>query len=499
MSVGLNPYQNTPGIAINSPTPRVPISAVSQFERLNNPSQANVLGVPQGAAPSAPTFNNASSTYGSTLGPLAGVGGNQFTAGWGLGGVPVQNEALSKMLGIYGTEQNSSNPLLNQFMEMLLPWMMSLLGMRGQLGQGSPFDTAGFSVPQRQGNSGSASASNGAGGAVSSPEVVTLNSTESQQGNTNSGIGNIFDQVKTVGTNLLNEAISSGKTLAKKGKEVIKAATEADKSYFTFPLQQSANIRATSPAGFRGNGIHRGNDYAAPLGHPVLAAADGEVIGSFEERDELGVFKGYGRYIKIKHDNGKETLYAHLKSSNVKKGDKVTQGAVIGALGSTGNSTGPHLHFEIREQENGQMVYRGTKHFDVAFAKGANGGSEEHVHSHDGHSHNTTETKSCGTNCSCSSCKPVNTSKAKSCGANCSCSSCSTSSPKNGSIAKNSKASATSSSGIGGAEPTKVAKKKTDDKPTNTTKTKKKASKVKPKKTPPSKSKSSGSKAGKSK
>ena len=100
-------------------------------------------------------------------------------------------------------------------------------------------------------------------------------------------------------------------------------------------------------------GIHGHNavDLAASnhqIGEPVMAAADGQVIVS---RDS-GWNGGYGSYIVIKHNNGTQTLYGHLSATNVNVGDEVQQGEVIGAMGSTGDSTGPHLHFEIRGARN---------------------------------------------------------------------------------------------------------------------------------------------------
>jgi murein DD-endopeptidase MepM/ murein hydrolase activator NlpD len=96
-------------------------------------------------------------------------------------------------------------------------------------------------------------------------------------------------------------------------------------------------------------GIHGHNavDLAAQnhqIGEAVMAAADGQVIVSRNS----GWNGGYGSYIVIKHGNGTETLYAHLSQTDVSVGDEVEQGQVIGAMGSTGDSTGPHLHFEIR-------------------------------------------------------------------------------------------------------------------------------------------------------
>jgi murein DD-endopeptidase MepM/ murein hydrolase activator NlpD len=90
--------------------------------------------------------------------------------------------------------------------------------------------------------------------------------------------------------------------------------------------------------------IHTGTDLGAPMGTPVLAALAGRVIMT-------GLMGGYGVAIGIEHTDGRQqTLYAHLSEVFVKPGDIVQQGAAIGRVGSTGNSTGPHLHFELRQQ-----------------------------------------------------------------------------------------------------------------------------------------------------
>ena len=87
---------------------------------------------------------------------------------------------------------------------------------------------------------------------------------------------------------------------------------------------------------------HKGIDYALPLGTPVLAAADGIV-------EKAGVDNtGYGNVIIIRHLWTDGTVYAHLRNWSVQVGQKVKAGEVIGYSGNTGNSTGPHLHFEYR-------------------------------------------------------------------------------------------------------------------------------------------------------
>jgi murein DD-endopeptidase MepM/ murein hydrolase activator NlpD len=95
--------------------------------------------------------------------------------------------------------------------------------------------------------------------------------------------------------------------------------------------------------------MHTGTDIGAPMGTPVMAALSGRVILA----DMMG---GYGLTVAIEHDNGaRQTLYAHMSELFVKPGDLVNQGSVVGRVGSTGASTGPHLHFELR-----QMTTDGT-------------------------------------------------------------------------------------------------------------------------------------------
>jgi len=102
--------------------------------------------------------------------------------------------------------------------------------------------------------------------------------------------------------------------------------------------------------GVKTQGIHghNGIDLSSSIGTPIRAAADGEVIIA----KSGGWNGGYGSYIEIQHPNGTQTLYAHLSKVSVSVGDNVTQGQVIGKLGDTGDSTGPHVHFEIHGAQN---------------------------------------------------------------------------------------------------------------------------------------------------
>jgi murein DD-endopeptidase MepM/ murein hydrolase activator NlpD len=104
--------------------------------------------------------------------------------------------------------------------------------------------------------------------------------------------------------------------------------------------------------------LHTGTDIGAAMGTPVMAAMPGRVILA----DNMG---GYGLTVAIEHDNGmRQTLYAHMSELFVRPGDVIQQGTVIGRVGSTGASTGPHLHFELR-----QMMPDGTW---VAMDSGSN-------------------------------------------------------------------------------------------------------------------------------
>lgn len=102
--------------------------------------------------------------------------------------------------------------------------------------------------------------------------------------------------------------------------------------------------------GTRSQGIHGNNgvDIAAKPDTPIMAAASGRVTVS-----RTGGFNGgYGTYVVMSHDNGTQTLYAHMNENYVSVGQSVTQGQTIGTIGMTGRTTGPHLHFEVRGARN---------------------------------------------------------------------------------------------------------------------------------------------------
>lgn len=100
-------------------------------------------------------------------------------------------------------------------------------------------------------------------------------------------------------------------------------------------------FRFTSGFGKRWGRAHQGIDMAGPVGTPIFSTADGVVTYA-------GWQRGYGNLIKIQHELGTETRYGHLSKIRVKVGQKVSRNSLIGDMGNTGRSTGPHLHYEVR-------------------------------------------------------------------------------------------------------------------------------------------------------
>jgi murein DD-endopeptidase MepM/ murein hydrolase activator NlpD len=116
------------------------------------------------------------------------------------------------------------------------------------------------------------------------------------------------------------------------------------------PEQYAGSLRwpldayiVSSEYGERWGKMHKGMDMAADAGEPVYAIAAGEVIYAGDG------LRGYGNVVILRHDRKTSSVYAHNSELKVKQGDQVTQGSLIALLGSTGHSTGPHVHFEIRD------------------------------------------------------------------------------------------------------------------------------------------------------
>lgn len=140
----------------------------------------------------------------------------------------------------------------------------------------------------------------------------------------------------SVGSELIIPNGEVSETSTKKPASKGAASKEVPKGYYARPIK---GIKSQAP-----HGRYGGIDIAASIGTPLWAMADGTVMVAKGE----GWNGGYGKMIIIGHANGTQTLYAHLSRVDVKPGQKVTRGSVIGASGNTGRSTGPHLHFEIR-------------------------------------------------------------------------------------------------------------------------------------------------------
>ena len=113
------------------------------------------------------------------------------------------------------------------------------------------------------------------------------------------------------------------------------------------PIHKNDLKRMASGFGYRTDPFtkkrrfHQGMDFTAPTGTPVYASGDG-VVGRADNRSA-----GYGKHVRIDHGFGYVSLYAHLSRYNVKRRQKVKRGDIIGYVGSTGRSVGPHLHYEI--------------------------------------------------------------------------------------------------------------------------------------------------------
>lgn len=169
-----------------------------------------------------------------------------------------------------------------------------------------------------------------------------------------------------------NATVVVGSTLIIPGGEEANAATVTKTSTAKAPVKKTSTTKTTSKTTIRSDlgtaatsgylqnpvpgalltqGIHGNNgvDLGAPSGTPIHAAAAGTVIISKGDAAWNG---GYGSYVVISHSNGSQTLYAHMSRDIATVGETVSQGEVIGYVGETGEATGNHLHFEVRNGKN---------------------------------------------------------------------------------------------------------------------------------------------------
>lgn len=146
-------------------------------------------------------------------------------------------------------------------------------------------------------------------------------------------VSKLYKEVKTVKVADTKSSTSTSKKTSSNSSNV----TNLGINFIT-----PTNGTITSRFGVRSRDNHKGIDIGAPKGTPIKAAASGTVVHSGNKND------GYGNYIILSHGNGVQTYYAHCSQLLVSKGQSVEQGQVIAKVGSTGISTGNHLHFEVR-------------------------------------------------------------------------------------------------------------------------------------------------------
>jgi murein DD-endopeptidase MepM/ murein hydrolase activator NlpD len=123
------------------------------------------------------------------------------------------------------------------------------------------------------------------------------------------------------------------------------AKAEAERPKYVSP----AEGRFTSGYGGRWGTTHYGIDIANRIGTPILSVADGTVI-------EAGTASGFGLWVRVQHEDGTISVYGHVDTYSVREGQKVKAGEQIARMGNRGYSTGPHLHFEIWDGENGRKL-----------------------------------------------------------------------------------------------------------------------------------------------
>ncbi|CAL9478487.1 M23 family metallopeptidase [Streptomyces sp. enrichment culture] len=141
----------------------------------------------------------------------------------------------------------------------------------------------------------------------------------------------------------------AAKTQAVTAKQAAKAAAKKQASWVS-PVKSYKLSASYAANGGMWASKHSGQDYAVPTGTPVVAVHGGTVVKA--GGNGAGDGPAYGNAVVVKHSNGKYSQYAHLSSVNVKAGQVVKTGQKIALSGNTGNSSGPHLHFEIRTTPN---------------------------------------------------------------------------------------------------------------------------------------------------
>ena len=146
------------------------------------------------------------------------------------------------------------------------------------------------------------------------------------------------------------EKANQGSSSNSSGSSTSSGTPGSEQSSYGFIWPVNTKYPITTGWYYSSGSLHGAVDFSGSgiSGTPIYAVADGYVVTSTAVTDGKGNYISYGNYILIAHYNGLYTLYAHCSQRNVSAGQTVTQGQVIGTVGSTGNSSGPHLHFEVR-------------------------------------------------------------------------------------------------------------------------------------------------------
>lgn len=178
---------------------------------------------------------------------------------------------------------------------------------------------------------------------IAASPAIANSSTNAAAADVTEPVREAQNQTLTTGDAKFRELFASWVALDKAGPDAL-----VERSIVAIPSRMPlAGARLTSGYGMRNHPVlrkrrrHKGVDLAAPTGTPVYATADG-MIGRADW------FSSYGLYISIDHGADMETRYAHLSKLAVAAGERVRKGDLIGYVGSTGRSTGPHLHYEVR-------------------------------------------------------------------------------------------------------------------------------------------------------
>lgn len=156
------------------------------------------------------------------------------------------------------------------------------------------------------------------------------------------GLAEVTKNIKVVNGNVVDETLIASKLIKEPKNKVVVIGTKQSNIVASGMFIRPSRGYISSHFGRRWGRMHEGVDIAAPTGTPIHAADAGRVVFA-------GWMSGYGKCIMIDHGNGYRTVYGHASKLYVSAGTRVSKGQLIAAVGSTGRSTGPHLHFEIRK------------------------------------------------------------------------------------------------------------------------------------------------------